>query len=610
MVETLILNVAVIGSSGGDTATLGHTDPMTLLRVIHQQLVLCKARIVAANFVVSDGGKGMDGIDEDYHMATLYGVEFPEAKRELQYKLTINKKRKGILRTINNDIRAREDENLARLITNGSIHGLICISCHPLLYQKTLQAVAATKIPVTGSGGTSLAQLVSLFGLTLIGNAGGSVATTTYSRAVSYTYALANYWNREKSYKPWIDNQKRGPVVIQWTSLLSACLPAFWGVCICKYILCTCCEALSIELKPITLSIGSREDVPLLLQEINFAEESVMLVRFIIIVLENWALPTACCVIAATSLTTTIHSESERDQIPLSSLLIASVLACSVCWQSVLGGLVAGVLVRQIAVRLLFWCVVNNIPATMSNLLGGAMGCCVAIILIPLAQIFRRITACIRFSILWTILGLPSLFFEGKATAFAARLGIGFLWGCLCCYGSKVGWYHAFFLPILLIEMENGDPSFFGAIDELTLVLVCAGICAGNLALRKLCLMFKLTSHRSVHEADALLCYRGLKTNLLYGDFAEACYPFMEHSTIINAGGYLASGLSSAWLVASSLDTDCVPKSQAYLPLPLSIALAGHQRNQMLGGSAIAFTVSFVSTFIDFLFTMKKGKVR
>lgn len=29
-------------------------------------------------------------------------------------------------------------------------------------------------------------------------------------------------------------------------------------------------------------------------------------------------------------------------------------------------------------------------------------------------------------------------------------------------YGSKIGWYHLIFLPLILLEMESGDPPFLG----------------------------------------------------------------------------------------------------------------------------------------------------
>ena len=101
--------------------------------------------------------------------------------------------------------------------------------------------------------------------------------------------------------------------------------------------------------------------------------------------------------------------------------------------------------------------------------------------------------------------------------------GLGFLIGCLFCYGSKVGYYHEIGLPIILFEMERGNASIFGTIDESTLVLVSAGICSANLSLSK-----------NVKSADVALWKRGLRMNLLCGDFIEAAYPLMERSVIVN----------------------------------------------------------------------------
>jgi hypothetical protein len=70
-----------------------------------------------------------------------------------------------------------------------------------VFFVKTLMAAAQTGIPVTGSGGTSLARAASLYGIVrLCGNAGDSVANTSVTRAVSYTHALSQAWQRD--YRP------------------------------------------------------------------------------------------------------------------------------------------------------------------------------------------------------------------------------------------------------------------------------------------------------------------------------------------------------------------------------------------------------------------------
>jgi len=587
-------HVALIGSSGGGTATLGHTDPRTLLRVIHQQLQLCGGRIASASFVALDGGKGMDGVvNEEIETATSYAVKY---EGDAAFQCSVRKR--GTLKAVNNDIRENEDERLARDIASGKIHGLICISCHPGLFREALTAAAVTEIPVTGSGGTSLSKAVSLYGLKLTGNAGGSVATTSYSRAVSYTYSLASYWKRD--YRPWKDRPHDADS-IQWTSVLNACLPVFWGVCLAKFLLQTCFEALDIDLES-SASFSSVHHADGSSQQADFAHQIVFSLRLVYVGLENWALPVACAVIMATSSSNSGKGgDDDRDHMPLSSLLMASVLASMVCYQSILSGLLAGWLVRRFAVFILFKCVVNNVPATMTNLVTtGGTGCFAAFALLPVAPILRRCTVFARSSILWTVTGSPFALSVDEKVVLPGRVILGFLWGCACCYASKVGWYHAFFLPAILIEMEKGEPSFLGAIDELTLVMVCAGVCAGNLT------ALKIKMDKGVSDTDASLCRRGLSVNLLYGDFVEVCYPFMEQSTVINIGGYLASGLSSAWLVASA--DSSVPKSLAYLPLPLSIALARNEWHRMMVACFIAFACPFAAALLNVVVSTPKRK--
>ena len=42
-------------------------------------------------------------------------------------------------------------------------------------------------------------------------------------------------------------------------------------------------------------------------------------------------------------------------------------------------------------------------------------------------------------------------------------------------------WWNILYLPLILIEMERGIPSLWGSVDQCTLVMVSAGICAANL---------------------------------------------------------------------------------------------------------------------------------
>jgi hypothetical protein len=211
----------------------------------------------------------------------------------------------------------------------------------------------------------------------------------------------------------------------------------------------------------------------------------------------------------------------------------------------------------------------------------------VALAVLPVAPILRACTDGARRIILASV----------SAERATYRALAGATWGILSCYGSKVGWYHAAHLPLILVEMEAGSPSFLGAIDELSLVLVCAGICAGNLAFGSFA-RGAAGASTTLSQSDRALCLRGLRTNMWFGDFVECCYPYMESSWAVNAGGYIGSALSSAWLVVNATDVERVPKSLAYLPLPLSIALAGPNWGTYSVSCIIAFVIPFVATLL------------
>lgn len=78
--------------------------------------------------------------------------------------------------------------------------------------------------------------------------------------------------------------------------------------------------------------------------------------------------------------------------------------------------------------------------------------CCVAIKFKPSAPVVFRLDA------------------REKAQAIA---GAGM--GCLMCYGSKVGWYHRVFLPVIVLELSGGQGSIWGAMDLCALCMIAAG---------------------------------------------------------------------------------------------------------------------------------------
>merc|ERR1712151_444744 len=97
--------------------------------------------------------------------------------------------------------------------------------------------------------------------------------------------------------------------------------------------------------------------------------------------------------------------------------------------------------------------------------------------------------------------------------------------------------------------MEQGKPSLWGSIDECTLVLVSAGICFGHIILYK---MHPAKYCNIVIQEQLVIIKRGFIINMLCGDFIEVVYPYMELYPIINILGYIASGISTEILYASS----------------------------------------------------------
>jgi len=287
--------------------------------------------------------------------------------------------------------------------------------------------------------------------------------------------------------------------------------------------------------------------------------------------LQFHALPTVCAVISGTTYAPEIGSVA----------VMASCVASVGCGGSVLAGLLAGCSVAYLSKRALFACIKLNVPATMTNVLNaGGVGCAVA-----LALSMTGIVGCLaEFGNL--LRNLVRLTFLIPNPPGATPLpGLGFLLGIVFCYGSKVGWYHSVFLPIILIEMERGEGSILGAVDECTLCLVSAGICLGNIVTAPL-----TVSSVHITNSDVAISKRGLKINLLCGDFIEAAYPFMERSYVVNVFAYLASGISTELLLHHRPENVL---SSAYIPVGLSIVLAQDMK-RMASACSAAFSISFV----------------
>lgn len=647
-------SVAIIGSSGGGTATLGHTNTDKLITAIHRELLRIRhdnsadavgsttstskrtcAGISHAIFVSLCDGGGFDSIGvEDWKpdqdgtrgtKATLFTLGFKGNQASIDH-FQINRMATGPLSKINAQVKKLDDE-LAASIENSSIRAIISISSEPYLFHKTLTAAAAKELPIVGSGGTSLGVLASNYDLKIIGNSGGSVASTTLTKARGWAMGLAEEWgmkyvadyNSNAKIQKCVDeaNDSNRNVLPSLRSILESALPSFLFVC--------------MTLRFMSQQFSQSETQEGVCTYSSMQQEPVRVLEY---ALKHIVLGTTCCVLAATSRSKDSSVNGDQSVILLAATLAGVITSASVSLVpsvqscgggSALAGLVAGACIPSFISAVLNLCVRFQITATMTNcLLAGGVGIATGLwmYLSGISYALSALTAVVRCTLQWRKLSVvnddapwllrnalttiksiqqnwidaatspnysyfchhkPSTLIGTSEDFIPTPKGLGFVIGCIFVYGSKVGWCHSIFLPLILIEMDGtSDPSLLGAMDECVLVMVCAGICAGNLLVPPPAKSGG-TGHRS-------LSWQALKTNISCGDFIEAAYPYMNKSRLINASAYLAAGISSEILMQRRVF------GSAYLPLPIAIWLS----NDTVGMS-IALVTAFGVCFIDTL---------
>ena len=133
--------------------------------------------------------------------------------------------------------------------------------------------------------------------------------------------------------------------------------------------------------------------------------------------------------------------------------------------------------------------------------------------------------------------------------------------------------------------MSKGTFALLGAFDACCLCCVCAGVCAA----------VTLTASAS---SEVSATRRAVGINLGLGDYVEACYPYLEKSTGVNAAAYLGAAMAGAALLAAG-DEGAPPRSSAYLPLPLAVAVSD-QPVSFARAAAIAFFVPFLGSLLAF----------
>ncbi|GAB2534687.1 PTS sugar transporter [Gracilibacillus alcaliphilus] len=407
-------NIAIIGSSGGNLYNLGGKHPQQLLEEIEQQTDSAGIVITAIQFIAASESMdtAKDSTKASIWQKSEHGLS-PSAEGSLA---EINQQAKQL------------DQAIAQQIEAGKIDGLIVMSGDPEgANQQVLEAAAKTKIPIVGTGGTSMAAIASK-GCRVISTS-GTTGTTNRTRAVSFITSLSKEF--KLTYRPILGSGKSqvskgsGLRNINIRGIMMAALPGFIAM------------ALVLALSKIP-ALGFLEDV------------------FQVLI---GALPVIIAVIAAKQV-------SELDEVSIVAGVIAGVLSVD---GGIIGGLIGGIM-AGLLVRFLFKTFVEwRFPMTTVNIGAGGIAGLIAGLLVFyfIAPIALFIGDGIKQLLEITIAFNPII-----AGAVAGLL----IWPAIIG-----GVYHAAILPIVLLDMERTGASFLGAIDMVGLVMVAAGINLANI---------------------------------------------------------------------------------------------------------------------------------
>ncbi|WP_066185903.1 MULTISPECIES: PTS sugar transporter [Gracilibacillus] len=406
--------IAIIGSSGGNLYNLGGKHPQQLLEEIEKQAESAGISITAVQFIAAN--ESMDAIKETTEAAIWEKNEQGMHPGKSNLLIDINERTKEI------------DQAIAKQIRAGDIDGLIVMSGDPEgANLNALSAAAETKIPIVGTGGTSMAAIASM-GCRVISTS-GTTGTTNRTRAVSFITSLSKEF--QLTYRPILGSGDRelsngsGLRNISIRGIMMASLPGFIALAL----------VLALSKIPGLGALGDVFDVLL------------------------GALPVMIAVIAAKQI-------SELDEVSIVAGVIAGILSVD---GGIIGGLVGGIL-AGLTVRLLFRKFVEwRFPMTTVNIGAGGISGLIAGLLV--FYLIAPVALYIGDGIKWLL----------ETTIAFNPIVAGAIAGILIWPAIIGGIYHAAILPIVLLDMEQTGNSFLGAVDMVGLVMVAAGINLANI---------------------------------------------------------------------------------------------------------------------------------
>lgn len=411
--------IAIIGSSGGNLYNLGGADPEKLLAEIYVQCEAAGIEIAGVQYIAAEASMDNAKPTTPAGVYTLKDGSGTKPKRTFEGKLS----------DVNAAVK-ETDAEIAESIRSGNIHGLIVMSADPgKANREVFRAAAETKIPIVGTGGTSMA-MIAASGAKVIATS-GTTGTTNRTRAVSFAASLAKHWDMK--YRPNLGGATTGSAgsgksLLKRINIRSIMIPALPGFI-----------AMAVVL--------AASHIPGL-EKLNDIFELLLK-----------GLPVLVAVLAAKQV-------SELEEVSIVSGVVAGVLSVEGgLIGGIIGGLLAGIFVRYLFELCLNW----RFPMTTVNIVAGgisglAAGLIMHYLLSPLA-----------------LMGGDYIKLALSAALHYSPVLAGLLAGLVIWPAILAGVYHAVILPLVLLEMEKSGVSFLGAVDMVGLVMVAAGINLANI---------------------------------------------------------------------------------------------------------------------------------
>ena len=412
-------NIVIIGSSGGNLFNLGGAKPVQLLEEILKQAQAAGLNVANIQFIAAK--ESMDTA-KDHTDAAIYGYKENEVLPLF----------KASLKEVNLEA-VKLDRMIAESIRIGEVDGIIAMSADTKAVNKeTIAAAIERKLPIVGTGGTSMAAMTSM-GANVISSS-GTTGSTSRTRSISFISSLCKHWNIK--FNPVIGSyeHKSAANIAPWKNInirgiMVSSLPGFIAM------------ALILAFSQIPGLKGLSDIFDLMIN----------------------ALPVMLAVIAAKQV-------SELDEVSIIAGVIAGILSVQGgIIGGIIGGIAAGLLVQFFFRKCIEW----KFPITTVNIVSGGLSGVIAGLFVyyligPVAlQAGNLIKEIIE-----------------QAVAFNPILA-GVLAGILIWPAILGGVYHAAILPIVLLEMEKTGNSFLGAVDMVGLVMVAAGINLANIVAPK-----------------------------------------------------------------------------------------------------------------------------